>query len=124
MRGRGPARILLIEDEMLVSMTLEDALLAAGHEVVGPVSRLDAAIDAAAEADIDIALVDLRLHEELSTPAVNALRARGIPFALVTGYDGGALPADLQGELVLGKPFDEAQILAAVSKLLLARRGN
>src|SRR5262249_10195581 len=78
---RKKARVLVIEDETLVSIGVEDTLLAAGYEVVGPIGCLELAIDAAAEAQIDIALIDIDLHGMLSTPAIRALRARRIPFA-------------------------------------------
>ena len=119
MGGRG--RILLVEDEMIVSMWAEDVLTDAGFEIVGPVGRLEAAIDAAAQADIDIALVALNLYGEPAVPVVDALRARRIPFALMTGYPQQGLTVDLRVDPILEKPVSIPDLLAVVAELMVKR---
>jgi DNA-binding response OmpR family regulator len=116
------ARVLVIEDEMLISIEIQSTLLAAGYGVISGISSLELAIDAAAEAEIDIALVDINLVGLLAMPAIRALRARGIPFALVTAYAKHELPGDLGAEMWLEKPFGEEALLAAVAEL--ARRSR
>ncbi len=44
---RAGLRVLLVEDENLVALLLEDMLAELGHTVVGPVARLDKALEMA-----------------------------------------------------------------------------
>ena len=37
-------RVLVVEDEMMIVLVIEDTLLGLGAEVVGPASRLEAAL--------------------------------------------------------------------------------
>lgn len=49
-------RILVVEDEMMISMLLEELLGEQGCEIVGPAARLAKAIDLASTQRIDAAL--------------------------------------------------------------------
>jgi two-component system, response regulator PdtaR len=60
-RTEGQARILVVEDDFLVSMEIEAALQLAGFEVVGVASSADEAIALAASAQPLLAIVDVRL---------------------------------------------------------------
>jgi two-component SAPR family response regulator len=79
-------RALLIEDEMLVAMLIEDALVEAGCKVVGPISRVADALRALDETEIDFAVLDVNLGGETSYPIADALAARKVPFTFITGY--------------------------------------
>ena len=79
-------RILVAEDEALILMEIEDMLQDMGCEIVGPVSTVDAALAAIRQNDLDGALLDMSLHGERITPAVEELGARGVRFVLCTGY--------------------------------------
>ena len=56
------AKVLVLEDETLVSMMVEDMLLDLGCEVVGPASTLPEAQALAETADIDAALLDININ--------------------------------------------------------------
>src|SRR4051794_3274244 len=71
--GGSRSKILVIEDEFLIAMGLEDALKAAGYDVVGPVAKLEAAVKAAERDTFDAALVDLDLEGRLALPVAYAL---------------------------------------------------
>src|SRR5438552_1528455 len=79
-------RILVVEDEALVSMILEDFLANFGCEIVGPATRLKKAIELASVVIVDGALLDLNVGGEMVYPVARILSDRGIPFAFVTGY--------------------------------------
>ncbi len=51
-------RVLVVEDDFLVSLLLEDILAAAGCVVLGPVPRLADALDAAAKEECDVAVLE------------------------------------------------------------------
>lgn len=78
--------ILLVEDDVLIAMEMEDFLSDCGCRVVGPIGRLDEAIEAVDAQAFDGALVDLNLRGNLSFPLVDRLVERGIPLVLCSGY--------------------------------------
>ena len=79
-------RVLVVEDEMMVSMLIEDMLSDLGCAVVGPASRLDEAMQLASSADLDCAVLDVNLGGQPIFPHDDLLRERGRPFAFATGY--------------------------------------
>ena len=61
-------RILVVEDEAMVSMLLEDMVLDCGGEIIGPVAKFDHALTLAREGEFDVAVLDLNLSRTLSYP--------------------------------------------------------
>ena len=55
-------RVLVVEDEMLIAVLIEEVLQGLGCHVVGPVSRLDAALRLAHEEPLDAAILDVRIR--------------------------------------------------------------
>jgi DNA-binding response OmpR family regulator len=78
-------RVLVVEDEMMVSMLIEDMLSDLGCEVIGPASRLDEAIALANESELDCAVLDVNLGGQPIFPLADLLREKGAPFAFATG---------------------------------------
>src|SRR6185295_15398151 len=79
-------RVLVVEDEMMVSMLIEDMLSDLGCTVVGPASRLDEALELAKADGIDCAVLDVNLGGQPIFPLADLLRQMGRPFAFATGY--------------------------------------
>lgn len=113
-------RVLLVEDEMLIAMTLEDALAELGCEVVGPVARLDAARQIIEREHFDCALIDIDLRGRPAYPLAELLDARGVPFGFVTGYEAAGVEAQFRRHPVVQKPFTADQLKNAL--VTLARR--
>ena len=112
-------RVLVVEDEMMVSMLIEDMLEDLGCTVVGPASRLDEAIELANTAELDCAVLDVNLGGQPIFPLADLLRAKGAPFAFATGYgDAGLREAD-RGSPVLQKPFREGDLARILGELRL-----
>src|SRR5271168_1114767 len=86
-------RVLVAEDEMLVSLVIEDILTDSECVVVGPFHRVQTALEAARAETLDAAVLDVNLSGIMIYPVAEILAARGIPFVLVSGYGRGALPA-------------------------------
>lgn len=107
-------RVLIIEDEALVSMMLEEFLEQIGCKMMGTASRLDDAIAKARSLPLDMALVDVNLAGEASFPVAEILTARDIPFVFVTGYGPSGVPADMRHIPILPKPFQMAQLIEAM----------
>lgn len=113
----GPWRILLVEDEMLVAMLLEDMLIEAGHSIVGPLARVDQAVEAARHEQIDLAILDVNVGGEEIYPVAEALAARDVPFAFATGYGAHGLRAPWQDRPTLQKPFHRSDLFRMVAEL-------
>jgi len=105
-------RVLVVEDEALVSMLLEDMLEDLGCQVLGPVMRVSDALAALAEPDarFDVAILDVNLGGERCFTVAEALRARGTPFILSTGYDDGGIDEGWRDRPILRKPFLSSQL--------------
>ena len=110
-------RVLVVEDEMMVSMLIEDMLTDLGCTVVGPAARLDEAIDLAKTSELDCAVLDVNLGGQPIFPLADLLRERGKPFAFATGYgDAGVRDVD-RGTPVLQKPFREGDLARVLGEL-------
>jgi PAS domain S-box-containing protein len=111
-------RILLIEDEALIALETETALMSAGCEVIGPAGTLEAAKQLIADMTFDAALVDANLAGHPVHELAAALAQKGVPFAFATGYGRDALPSAFREAAILAKPFTTAQLLTTVEALL------
>jgi DNA-binding NtrC family response regulator len=102
-------RVLLVEDWAPLARELRQQFQDAGAIVVGPAGRLDDALALARAAHLDVAVLDMDLHNKPATPVARLLRSRGIPFVLVSGFDASEVPDDLADVPFLEKPlfFDD-----------------
>lgn len=110
-------RVLVVEDEMMVSMLIEDMLSDLGCTVIGPASRLDEAIALAETVALDCAVLDVNLGGQPIFPLADILRAKGAPFAFATGYGDAGLRDVDRGAPVLQKPFRESDLARVLSEL-------
>lgn len=113
------ARILVVEDDMMIAMLVEDMLLDFGCHVVGPASNLTKALALAREAGpFSAAILDVNLGLESVFPAADLLRAQGVPLIFCTGYGDGALREADKACTVLRKPYRASELGAALSVAL------
>lgn len=112
-------RILIVEDEALIALSLEQLVSAAGGEVVGTAYSLQRALDMAKrEKPIDGALIDLNLAGESGKPVADLLKQLGVPFIFLTGYGRKGLPAGYADLPVVSKPFDGPEVVSALSQAM------
>jgi CheY-like chemotaxis protein len=122
--SRGPAslkgaRVLIVEDAVLLALELETGLSEAGAEVVGPAYELEEAL-ALLDQPIDAAVLDANLNGRSVTPVAELLSQRGVPFVFATGYgETGGAPGGFEAP-VIRKPYDVTQVASAVGDLLAA----
>lgn len=110
-------RVLVVEDEALVAMLVEDALLDAGFGVMGPAATVEEAMALLDHERPDAVVLDLNLAGETSTPVADLLAARGIPYVIATGYGASGLPAGHQDAMVLAKPYDPAELTTMLGRI-------
>jgi CheY-like chemotaxis protein len=108
---RPARRIFIVEDTEPVATLIEALIEDLGWTVAGPATTLADALAAARDTAIDAAIIDVNLAGEASWEVAAILRDRGVPFLFTTGYgDAAALPPNLAGSPVLGKPFQMADL--------------
>jgi DNA-binding NtrC family response regulator len=117
------AKILVVDDEPLITAMMEDWLSEMGHEVIGPAHNLVKALDLAS-GDIDAAIIDVSLGKENSYPLVDALIGRGVPLALATGYGQDGIDMRYRAQSTLRKPFDFATFRRTIDELAATNARN
>ena len=103
-------RVLVVEDELLISMLIEDILIDAGCRVVGPFTNLPDALLAVRNETFDVALLDVNLHGQKIYPVAEVLTEQCIPFVLVSGYGRDAIPNNRPEWRVCSKPFSPDEL--------------
>jgi DNA-binding NarL/FixJ family response regulator len=107
-------RILVAEDEPLVSMEMEDVILEHGAIPIGPFTTLRDLLKAVDAGGYDVAILDVRLGRDESFPAADRLKSDGVPFIFHSGHASrreiaGAYPRSL----LCRKPCAPEQLLEA-----------
>ena len=114
-------RVLIVEDESLVSLFLQGVLRDLGHDVSGIAPSLRTALAFAAGTPTDLAIVDVGLAGDGGDgiDAAIALRKRhGIPALLMTGASLASLGdrvKDAQPLGFLAKPYTEVDVERALT---------
>ena len=80
-------RVLIIEDEPLIALDLQEALIQVGAEVIGVAATAEEALAAVASPSLTAAIVDLRLNGQSVREAVQALTDRNLPFIFYSGLE-------------------------------------
>lgn len=108
-------KILVVEDEAMISMMIEDMLLDHGVDVVGPAGGVAQAMKLLDDAALDGALLDVNLGGEKSFPIADALAAKGVPIVFTTGYGEAGVVGRYPDARTLQKPFVAADLVEALS---------
>ncbi len=58
-------KVLIVEDDMIISMVLERMILKLGHKVINKVITGQGAIDSARDMDPDLILMDIQLKDDI-----------------------------------------------------------
>ena len=110
-------RILVVEDEFLISAMLCDMLADAEATTVGPASTVADALHLIRFNDIDASILDMNLNGEWSDPVAEVLLDRGIPFLFTTGY-GKNERSDRFGAPTVSKPYSWEAVEAQLHQCL------
>jgi CheY-like chemotaxis protein len=118
MAAQNPFRVLVVEDEFLIAMEIAEILEGVGHQVVGPVSSVQAATEILDGDEIpDAAIIDANLRNESSAAIAHRLRGMGIPFFICTGYRLTDLQANFGDVITLQKPIVPQRLLALIDSM-------
>lgn len=117
------AKVLIVEDEAVISMMLEVWLTDLGHEVAGSASTIQKALGLIEAEKFDAAILDVSLGGSLSYEVADALRRHGIPFAWGTGYSERDIKPEYRDEAIVAKPYLPDVFAEAIAMLLANRSG-
>jgi DNA-binding NarL/FixJ family response regulator len=109
-------RVLVVEDEMLVSLMIEELLTEQRCSVIGPFDRLDRALHAAQSSSFDLALLDVNIAGDKIYPVAEAVARRGIPFLLLSGYGEAAIPPEHPEWRACAKPFRATDLIRMLTE--------
>jgi CheY-like chemotaxis protein len=111
-------RVLVVEDEALISMLIEDMLADIGCKCVDVAASVEGAMEVLTKAAPDFAMLDINLNGKRSFPIADALLAREIPFVFLSGYGSRGLGEAYAGARVLQKPFQLGELETALEDVL------
>jgi DNA-binding NarL/FixJ family response regulator len=114
-----PPRILIVEDEFLIAMSIEGDLRDGGYDVVGIAHSADHAIAAAKAEHPDVVLMDIRLvgKRDGIDAALEIFNATGIRCIFATAHGDPATVARAEPAAPLGwlhKPYSRDSLLSTV----------
>ncbi|HEY0313583.1 MAG TPA: PAS domain-containing protein [Allosphingosinicella sp.] len=118
----GSGTVLLVDDEALVRASTADMLTDLGYRVIDVQSADEALRRLEEEVSVDVLVTDHLMPGMTGTELAAAVRQRraDLPVLLISGYaDAEGIGPDVTR---LTKPFRQAELGAAVAKLLLHRR--
>jgi DNA-binding NtrC family response regulator len=114
--------VLLVEDNMLIALDTEDALLDAGVQRVVIAATADAALAELQNDKPDFAVLDFNLGTETSERVAVALADAGVPFCYATGYGDAIVSQATQPPCgVLKKPYSPADIAEILQRAAVMR---
>lgn len=111
-------RVLIVEDEAILAFALEESLVESGFEVAGIAGKLETALDMIENRTFDAVVLDANLAGVGAGPAARALKVRGIPFVVVSGYLEEQLHSDFAGAVCIQKPCLQESITDELHRLL------
>jgi CheY-like chemotaxis protein len=119
-RLRDGLRLLVVEDEAMISMLVEDMLTELGHHVIAVAASLEEAASLAADAEFDAALLDVNLNGQTVDAVADTLARRGKPFIFTSGYGERAIPPAFKDRQLLPKPYELHRLSEALIRLMRA----
>lgn len=114
-------RVLVVEDEMMVSMLLEDMLDDLGCTFMGPATQVKSALALIEASGFDVAILDVNLNGDDTFAIADVLAARAIPFVFASGYSASRLREQYRSVPSLQKPFGQQKLKLALAAALAQR---
>jgi CheY-like chemotaxis protein/DNA-binding PadR family transcriptional regulator len=113
------SRVLVVDDEAIITMQLEERLTALGYEVAGMAASGEDSIEKARRLSPDIVLMDIVMPGKMNgiEAAKQIYEELGIPVVFVTSYADDAIIEKAKSARPYGyivKPFNELEIKAAI----------
>jgi CheY-like chemotaxis protein len=111
-------RILVVEDEVMLRVTMEDFLADLGCKMVAAAATTEDAIVLINGQVFDAALLDINLNGKSSLVVAETLAARGVPFVFMTGNRGDMWDG-FRDRPILRKPFRHDDLIPILARILI-----
>ena len=112
--------VLLAEADAMIGVDISDALEQAGYRVMGPFATAPEALAALEQEHPTFAVVDVKLRDGFCTALGHALRQRGIPVMVHSGFQSDEPRAlSFHGVPWLTKPALPGDVIALLNELCL-----
>ncbi len=111
-------RVLVVEDEAVTAFQIEQTLIEAGFDVVGPAPSVAGAVKYLKHEDCDAAVLDITLGSETSEPVARMLNELGTPFVTLSAYVQHHQPVIFLGAAWLTKPLHSELLIAKLRHCL------
>jgi two-component sensor histidine kinase/ActR/RegA family two-component response regulator len=117
--------LMIVEDEVLIAMTLRDELERAGYRVLDLTDRPEEAVIVARKSAPDLALVNIQLGgRQDGIELAKKLKVLKIPVLLISGQVSRAHSAQTVAIGSMPKPYSALEMVQAVAYLLAHRAGD
>ena len=121
-------KILIVEDEVLISEHLKSILIEQNHQITDICSSFKDAIKSIENFPPDIALLDIQMHgEDQGIEVAKKLRKRQIPFVFVTSFSDKKTIQSAIREHPIGyilKPFSALEIQEVIDNVIKSLPNN
>jgi DNA-binding response OmpR family regulator len=115
--------VLLAEDEAIIAIDLEDALIEAGFAVAGPFSTCAQAEAWLQQGKPDAAILDHELKDGPCDSLISHLSVRGVPIVVFTAHDApGTVDRANAAVVWLCKPVSFPSLLAQLREEMQSQR--
>jgi DNA-binding response OmpR family regulator len=112
-------RCMIVEDQVLIAMSLEAYLEDVGYELAGPFRSNTEALAWLDGSTPDLAILDYKLHDGLCIDLARILRERDVPFVVYSGdRQAAAMPEEFDGAPWIEKPCPRQVFLDVLTTLV------
>ncbi|WP_299286063.1 response regulator [uncultured Tateyamaria sp.] len=114
-------RVMIIEDEPIIAADISAIVTSLGHEVTGIARTHTEALELGKEQHPDLILADIQLADNSSgiDAVADLLEMMDVPVIFITAFPERLLTGDRpEPAFLISKPFQEAQVLSAVSQAM------
>lgn len=115
--GGSAARVMVVEDDVLIALDLSMMIEETGARVVGPFHTLEAARAGLEPATPDLAILDYNIGLDTSEALAARLDGLGVPVAFLTGHSAEHITGRIGGATVIEKPVSKANLAQLLSAL-------
>ena len=117
------AKVLVVDDSKFMRRIIVEALVGAGHEVVGEAENGNEGVEKYAELKPDIATMDMTMAGKDGIGAIKDIKANNpnAKIIVVSALSENTLKMnepELDGDAYLTKPFEHDDLIAAIDKVL------